>query len=144
MKITKILIIIFVSFLLYNCAEKTIYSGKIINNNNFTYSHITNKNQLIDELGNSNYIDPIENKFYYFTEKRNYKNVFTNKIENRIIVVFSFDNNDEISFVERFELDDEKEIDFAKDETPNNIIKRGLIEKLFGGVSKTQIPNSSQ
>ena len=38
----------------------------------------------------------------------------------------------------------EKEIDFAKDETPNNIIKRGLIEKLFGGVSKTQIPNSSQ
>ena len=134
MKITKILIIIFVSFLLYNCAEKTIYSGKIINNNNFTYSHITNKNQLIDELGNANYIDPIENKYFYIHEKTVEKNFFDKELMERNIVVASFDLEGNIISIEKYNLDDQKIVKINQNKTENSIIQRGLIEKIFGGV----------
>ena len=143
MKFINWIIILFSLFFLNNCAENTIYSGKIIYDEKFNYLHIQHKNQLINELGEANYIDPIENKYFYFTEKRKVKNLFDSKIENRIILVFKFNDDDSIKSVEEFNLDDEKEISYSKDKIQNNIIKKGLIEKWFGGVGKSQLPNTS-
>ena len=142
MKIIKLITLIYIFLLLYNCSEKTIYSGKIINSDNFDYANLNNKQELIDNLGQANYIDPIENKFFYYTEKTKYKNVFNEKIENRIILVVKFNNDNTIQSINEFDLNDENEIKFSKDEIKNNLIKRGLIERFFGGVSR-DIPNTS-
>tara|TARA_Y100001970_G_scaffold116403_1_gene144882 strand:+ start:1941 stop:2372 length:432 start_codon:yes stop_codon:yes gene_type:complete len=142
MKIIKLITLIYIFLLLYNCSEKTIYSGKIINSDNFDYANLNNKQELIDKLGQANYIDPIENKFFYYTEKTKYKNVFNEIIENRIILVVKFNNDNTIQSINEFDLNDENEIKFSKDEIKNNLIKRGLIERFFGGVSR-EIPNTS-
>ena len=142
MKIIKLITLIYIFLLLYNCPEKTIYSGKIINSDNFDYANLNNKQELIDKLGQANYIDPIENKFFYYTEKTKYKNVFNEIIENRIILVVKFNNDNTIQSINEFDLNDENEIKFSKDEIKNNLIKRGLIERFFGGVSR-EIPNTS-
>ena len=107
MKIIKLITLIYIFLLLYNCSEKTIYSGKIINSDNFDYANLNNKQELIDNLGQANYIDPIENKFFYYTEKTKYKNVFNEKIENRIILVVKFNNDNTIQSINEFDLNDE-------------------------------------
>ena len=143
MKFINWIIILFSLFFLNNCAENTIYSGKIINDEKFNYLHIQHKNQLINDLGEPNYVDPIENKYFYFTEKRKVKNLFDTKIENRTILVFKFNDDDSIKSVEEFNLNDEKEISYSKDKIQNNLIKKGLIEKWFGGIGKSHLPNTS-
>ena len=127
----KLLLALFCAFLAYSCTEQTIYSGKIINQSNIDYSIIKDKNQLINELGNPSYIDPIENKYFYYSEKKIYKNFFDKKIVSRVLLVFEFN------------LEDEKKIAIVKEKTKNNLIERGLIEKIFGGVGKSQeLPNT--
>tara|TARA_Y100000590_G_C15704661_1_gene1008121 strand:+ start:593 stop:1051 length:459 start_codon:yes stop_codon:yes gene_type:complete len=146
MKILKLAIIINTLFFLYNCTEKTIYTGKIINEKEFNYENIENKNQLLDKLGNADYIDPIENKYYYFTEKRKVKNFLNEKIVNRSILVFSFNKDETIKKINDFDINDESKLTFSKEKTINNIVKRGLLEKWFGGVGKSQsagLPTSS-
>ena len=58
-----LLIFFTIIILLNNCSEKITYSGKILNNN-IDFSKIENKYESINLLGQPNYIDPIENKFY--------------------------------------------------------------------------------
>ena len=41
-----------------------------------------------------------------------------------------------------YNLQNKNEISLAKDETSNNIVRRGLIEKIFGGVGPQQLPTS--
>ena len=42
-----------------------------------------------------------------------------------------------------YDLKDKKNIKFIEEETPNEVIKRGIIEKMFGGVGpQQQISNS--
>ena len=53
--ITLIIIIIFFT----SCSEKISYSGKILNLNNDIYSYSTQK-EVINNLGEPSYIDPIE------------------------------------------------------------------------------------
>ena len=152
MKLLKLVLIINVLFFLYNCTEKTIYTGKIINKNEFKYLHIKNKKQLLAELGEADYIDPIENKYYYYTEKKKIKSFLNKKVINRVMLVFAFSEDETIIKVNDFNLSDESKLTFSKDKTINNIIKRGLIERWFGGVGKSrsglptssQIPSSSQ
>ena len=86
-KIKLLLTIIYVLFA-YSCTERIIYSGKIINQANIDYSIIKNKNQMINELGQPSYIDPIEDKYFYYSEKKIYKNFFEKKIISRVLVVF--------------------------------------------------------
>ena len=146
MKLLKLIICINILFFLYNCSEKTIYTGKIINENEFNYLHIESKNQLIAELGEADYIDPIESKYYYYSEKRKIKSLFNQKITNRVMLVFKFNKDDIIINVENYNLKDEAKLNFSNDKSINNIIKRGLIERWFGGVGKSQsgLPTSSQ
>ena len=138
----KYILLLFILFFLYNCAEKTIYSGKIINQESFDYSNIKNKNELIQKFGNANYIDPIENKFFYYTEKRTYKSLLDEKLTKRIILVFNFEEDNTIKSVEEYTLNDENKFEHAKDKTTNNLVKRGIIEKLFGGVGKGPLPTN--
>jgi len=136
-KIKLLLTIIYVLFA-YSCTEQTIYSGKIINQANIDYSIIKDKNQLINELGNPSYIDPIENKYFYYSEKKIYKNFFDKKIVSRILLVFEFNLEEKIKSIDVYNLEDEKDIAIVKEKTKNNLIERGLIEKIFGGVGKSQ------
>ena len=125
-----------------NCSDKTTYSGKIINLENINYKEFANKNELIQTLGKPDYVDPIEKKYYYFSEKRINKNFFNNKLNNRILIVYQF-NSDEtlLNFLE-YNLSDEKDVSIIKNTTPNLIVKQGLLEKIFGGVGKANIPQS--
>ena len=95
---------------------------------------MTNKNEVLNKIGQPNFIDPIEKKYYYFSEKKNVKNFFEKKIENRIMLVFEFDENDTVKSITKFDLNDQKTINYIKDTTSHELIQRGLIEKIFGGV----------
>ena len=55
----------------------------------------------------------------------------------------SFNENNTIKSFSQYDLNDQKDIEFIKDKTPNELIQRGLIEKIFGGVGKN-IPNTTQ
>ena len=136
-------IISFIS-MLSNCSEKVTYSGKIFKEVKVDYSKIKTNQDMIDLIGYPSFVDPIENKFYYFTEKKNTKNFFNQKVIERQLIVFKFDKNDNIEILEEFNLDDENQIKLIEETTPNKIIKRGLIEKIFGGVGKSSIPNTTQ
>ena len=41
-------------------------------------------------------------------------------------------------------LNQEQQINFIKDKTKNNLIDRGLIEKIFGGIGKQKLSDNSQ
>ena len=139
----KILLALFYTLFAYSCTEQTIYSGKIINQANIDYSIIKDKNQLINELGNPSFIDPIENKYFYYSEKKIYKNFFDKKTISRILLVFEFNLEEKIKSIDVYNLEDEKDIALVKEKTQNNVVERGLIEKIFGGVGKVQeLPSS--
>lgn len=127
--ITLIIIIIFFT----SCSEKISYSGKILNLNNDIYSYSTQK-EVINNLGEPSYIDPIESKYFYYTEKRVSKNYFSNKIIENKLIVFSFNKNNTIKYVNEYNVDKEKKIKIIDEQTPNTIIKQGILEKVFGGV----------
>ena len=69
----KIILIFFMIFIT-NCAEKTYNSGKILNPK-IDFNSFNNKDDLINNLGNPSFIDPIENKYYYFSENLLFKNL---------------------------------------------------------------------
>tara|TARA_Y100000590_G_C15252218_1_gene837934 strand:+ start:269 stop:703 length:435 start_codon:yes stop_codon:yes gene_type:complete len=125
------LIIIIITFT--SCTEKISYSGKILDLNNDIHSYSTKK-EIINNLGEPSYIDPIESKYFYYTEKRSSKNYFNNKIIENKLIVFSFNQNDTIQSVNEYNVDKDKKIKIINDKTPNTIIKQGILEKVFGGV----------
>ena len=136
--LVSLLFILFVS-----CSEKISYSGKIINYDSFNYTILTNKNEVLNRIGQPNFIDPIEKKYFYFSEKKNEKNFFEKKIENRIMIVFEIDENDTIKSISKFDLKDQKTINYIKDTTSHELIQRGLIEKIFGGVGSS-VPSTTE
>ena len=88
-------------------------------------------------------IDPIESKYFYYSEKKIYKNFFNKKIDDRKLLVFGFNSEEKIKSIDLYNLEDEKDIAIVKEKTKNNLIERGLIEKMFGGVGKSQeLPTS--
>ena len=124
-------------FILANCSNKTTYSGKILNNEELNDIYFTNKEKLISTLGNPSYIDPIENKFFYFSEKSE-KSMFKKEIKYSYVFVFKMNENEEIIETKVFNTKDIDTIKFSDDKTPNQIVKRGLLEKIFGGVGTQQ------
>ena len=142
--IIKKTILIFFLLLIISCSEKITYTGLIINEN-INYSEINNKNDLLKLLGQPNYIDPMENNFYYFSEKNVSKNSLTKKTVDRLILVYYFDEENNIVNTKKLNLDDEKTINISENRIKNDLIKKGLIEKIFGGVSaQPSIPTTSE
>ena len=142
--IIKKTILIFFLLLIISCSEKITYTGLIIDEN-INYSEINNKNDLLKLLGQPNYIDPMENNFYYFSEKNVSKNSLNKKKVDRLILVYYFDEENNIINTKKLNLDDEKTIDISENRIKNDLIKKGLIEKIFGGVSaQPSIPTTSE
>ena len=142
--IIKKTILIFFLLLITNCSEKITYTGLIIDEK-IDYSELKSKDDLLKILGQPNYIDPIENNFYYFSEKNISKNRLTKKTVDRLILVYYFDDQNNIINSKELNLDDEKTINISENRIKNNLIKKGLIEKIFGGVSaQPSIPTSSE
>ena len=129
---------IFIFFILANCSNETIYSGKILNQEELKDINFNNKEKLISKLGYPSYIDPIENKFFYFSEKSKKKSIFKRDIEYSYVFVFKIDENNKIINSKVYNTNELNNIKFADDKTSNEIIKRGLIEKIFGGVGTQQ------
>ena len=142
--IIKKTILVFFLLLIISCSEKITYTGLIIDEN-INYSEINNKNDLLKLLGQPNYIDPMENNFYYFSEKNVSKNNLNKKKVDRLILVYYFDEENNIINTKKLNLDDEKTIDISENRIKNDLIKKGLIEKIFGGVSaQPSIPTTSE
>ena len=134
----KIFIYICFFFILANCSNKTTYSGKILNNEELKEINFINKEKLISKLGKPSYIDPIENKFFYFSEKSEKKSIFNKEVKYSFVFVFKIDENDKIINSQVFNIKDIKDVKLSKDKTTNEIVKRGLLEKIFGGVGANQ------
>ena len=130
----RLLFVSLILILFVSCNEKILYSGKILYEENFDYSKLKNKEEVIDKLGNPNFIDPIEKKYYYYSEKKYVKNFFKQKISNRTMVVFIFNENETIKLVSHYDLNDEQDVKNIKETTPNELIKRGLIQRIFSGI----------
>ena len=135
-------IIVFI-FFISNCTQQTTYSGKILELSNLDNINFENKESLVDKLGSPSYIDPISNKFFYYSEKQQKKSIFNKKTDYSYIFVFEFDREDKIIYSKVFDLTNRQNIDLIKEETSSEIIKRGLLEKIFGGVGPdTNLPTS--
>ena len=126
---------------IFGCVEKTTYSGKIITNDDLDLN-ILNKNDLINKLGQPSYIDNLSNKYFYFTERKKETNFYNKKIEYSYLFVFEINDNDKIISSESINLLTEKNHKYRKIQTHNNIIKKGLLETIFGGVGANPMPNS--
>jgi len=143
LKYLKVIIFILMLFIISSCVETKSYSGKLIDEN-FKYDSLLNKTQVTSKLGQPNFIDPIENKYYYYFEKRINKNIFDSKIEKRTMIVFNFEENENVQSFNQYNLNQEQQINIIKDKTKNNLIDRGLIEKIFGGIGKQKLSDNSQ
>ena len=134
----KLIIYIGIFFILANCANKTTYSGKIINHDTLQNINFVNKNNLISKLGDPSYIDPIENKFFYFSEVSEKKSILKKEIKYSYVFVFKIDKFDQIVESKVYNTKDIENIKFSDDKTSNEIVRRGLLEKIFGGVGTQQ------
>ena len=141
MSFVKIVIIIILSQYIFGCVEKTTYSGKIITNDDLSLK-ILNKNELINKFGQPSYIDNLSNKYFYFTEKKKETNFYNKKIEYSYLFVFEIDPYDKIISSESINLLKEKNHKYRKIQTNNNVINRGLLETIFGGIGTNPMPNS--
>jgi len=137
----KASLIIILFFLIYSCTNKTIYSGKILNQENFTNIDFNNQKNLISKFGYPSYIDPINNKYYYYAEMEEKESVFKKKINYSLVFVFEFDDNNNIKNSKVYDLNNKEDINVIDEITENEIVRRGLLEKIFGGVGpQKEIP----
>tara|TARA_B100000925_G_scaffold275641_1_gene242079 strand:+ start:954 stop:1382 length:429 start_codon:yes stop_codon:yes gene_type:complete len=135
---SKLFIYISIFFILANCSNKTTYSGKILNQDELQNINFVNKQKLISKLGYPSYVDPIDNKFFYFSEVSKKKSILKKEIQYSYIFVFKIDKYDQIVESKVYNTKEIKNIKFSDDKTSNEIVKRGLLEKIFGGVGTQQ------
>ena len=93
---------------------------------------------MISKLGYPSYIDPIENKFFYYSEVSEKKSILKKEIKYSYVFVFRINENDQIVETNVYNTKNIESIKFSEDKTSNEIIKRGLLEKIFGGVGTQQ------
>ncbi len=130
-------------FFFISCSNETIYSGKILNQEQLNNLNLSNKNLVKNKFGHPSFIDPIEQKFFYFTEKKRRNNIFQDKIDYSFLFVFKFDNADQVIEQKVIDLSKRKNLLLNEDKTKNNIIERGIIEKFFGGVgAQNELPTT--
>ncbi len=139
----KFIFYIIIFLTLANCSNKVIYSGKILNQEQLEDINFVNKEGLVSKLGQPSYVDTIENKYFYFSEKSEKKSIFNKEVKYSYVFVFKIDKNDEIIETKVFNTEEVKNVSFSNDKTSNEIIKRGLLERIFGGVGTQQeLPTS--
>ena len=134
----RLVLYICVFFVFTNCSNKSTYSGKILNQDSLKDLNFINKTNLISKLGNPSYIDPIEKKLFYFSERSKKRSIFKKEITYSYVFVFTVDEEDKITDTKVYNTKEITNINFSQDKTSNEIIKRGLLEKIFGGVGTQQ------
>ena len=67
-------------------------------------------------------------------------NFFSKENEYSYIFVFGFDKNDRVIERKVLNLNELQKSEMSKIETENNIIQRGLIEKIFGSIGTQKAP----
>ena len=143
MRLLKLLLFFNLFFAIASCSEpKLIYSGKIINQNQLDNLDLSTKEKLLQNFGQPSFIDPIEKKFFYYSEKHREINFFSNKNEYNYLFVFTFDKNERVVEKKVLNLNNVEKAKINKMKTKNNIIERGLIEKIFGGIGTQRVPNT--
>ena len=135
---SRFIVYICILFILANCSNKTTYSGKILNQDELKDINFINKTNLISKLGYPSYIDPIENKFFYYSEVSEKKSILKKRIKYSYVFVFKIDENDFITETNVYNTQEINNIKFSDDKTTNEVVKRGLLEKIFGGVGTQQ------
>ena len=144
MRIVKLFLFINLIFAIISCTDsKVTYSGKIINQKNLNNLNISNKINLVKNLGEPSFIDPIENKYFYYSEKTKEENFFSKKKEYSYIFVFEFDEDENVIGKKVLNLNELQTTKINKMRTSNEVIKRGFIEKIFGGVGTQKVPNTN-
>ena len=141
MSFMKVILMVILSHYIFGCVEKTTYSGKIITSNDLDLK-ILYKSELIDKFGQPSYIDYMSNKYFYFTEKKKETNFYNNKIAYSYLFVFEINDDDQIINSESINLLANKNHKYRKIQTENNIVKRGLLEIIFGGIGANPMTNS--
>ena len=121
-------------FIIIGCTEKISYTGIIFDEKNSNFQELTNKEEIIKNLGRPSFIDPIEKKYLYYSEKIKSKNYFNTKIDQRILLVFKFNETGNVISFDKFNLENENDLKFVKKTTSHELVKQGFIEKIFGGV----------
>ena len=142
MFLVRNILILLLPFIIISCTEKTYFSGKILQDDIY-FDKIDNKKTLISVYGYPNYIDSIEKKYFYFSEESTATNLLNKKVKNRIMIVFKFDKDDKLISKNRYDLSNANDLKLVKETTKNNLIKRGFIQKVFGGVTSNKMPNTS-
>ena len=142
MSFYKFFLIFFSIIYIFGCTEKTTFSGKIITEDQLLNIKILNKDDLLIKFGPPSYIDNILNKYFYFTEKQKSVNFYNSKIEYSYLFVFEINDKNQIIKKEVINLLTKKSHKYKKEETENNVVKRGLLEKIFGGVGVDPTLNS--
>ena len=143
-RLFRLFLLLNLIFAITSCSEpKIIYSGKIINQQTLDNLDISNKINLIETFGQPSFIDPIENKFFYYSEKIRENNFFSKKNEYSYLFVFAFDQQNNVIEKKVLNLNDVQKSKINKMKTENNIVERGLIEKIFGGVGTQKVPNTN-
>tara|TARA_A100001011_G_scaffold313055_1_gene330766 strand:- start:409 stop:831 length:423 start_codon:yes stop_codon:yes gene_type:complete len=133
---TSLLIVMF--FFIYSCTHKTIYSGKILNQDNFTNINFSNQKNLINNFGYPSYIDPINNKYFYYAQMEEKESAFKKKLNYSVVFVFEFDKDNKIKNSKVYDLNSKDDFSVINEITENEIVQRGLLEKIFGGVGPQQ------
>jgi len=134
----KAYLLVILFFLIYSCTNKTIYSGKILNQDNFTNINFSNQKNLINKFGYPSYIDPINNKYFYYAKMEEKESAFKKKVNYSLIFVFEFDEDNKIKNSKVYNLNNKDDFSVINKITENEIVKRGLLEKIFGGVGPQQ------
>ena len=142
MNFCKFILVFFSLNYIFGCVEKTTYSGKLFTDRNLSKVNITNKNDLISNFGSPSYIDEFNNQYFYYTEMNKSKNFYNKKIEYSYLFVFKLDENDNVISSQSINLLNTKNNKYQKNETINDIVRRGFIEKIFGGVGPNKLPDS--
>ena len=133
------LFLLFILFIFVNnCANQINYSGKIIEKDSLENIKFVNKENLLNKFGNPSFIDPISNKYFYYSEKEQKKSIFAKKKYYSYIFVFAFNEQDSIISTNVYDLKNKNNINLIEKETSSEIIKRGLLERVFGGVGPQQ------
>ena len=125
-------------FFIYSCTHKTIYSGKILNQDNFTNINFSNQKNLINNFGYPSYIDPINNKYFYYAQMEEKESAFKKKLNYSVVFVFEFDKDNKIKNSKVYDLKNKDDFSVINEITENEIVQRGLLEKIFGGVGPQQ------
>ena len=110
-------IIFCICLVIYSCTP-TINKSGLIDTDKFSMSFDgLYKNDIIEIIGSPSSIDSLNNSLIYFSEIRNEKNIFNNKVLSRNIYVFKFDKNDYFSNLEKYFIDNKNNITISKKTT---------------------------